>query len=79
MKKILVMLVALIFSASITGCEYFDGAKCMATVQRAYPNGIVWRLPDIDYRFVVLDSGRVIYVRTVDTWDKISSINIIKQ
>ena len=70
-------------AAVFTSCNdlhnSLDNSKCMETVEKTYPKARVYPLPDERYRYVVIDTcGKVMYVRVLGKWDKISSINVIQ-
>lgn len=68
----------LLVAVAVSSCESFDNSRCMSTVQNEYPKAKVFPLPDKDYRYIVVDTcGKVLYVRVMGKWDKITTTNLV--
>ena len=73
-KNLITLTILFIILNGTLGClDDIDNARCLSTVQKKYPNAVVYPLPDIDYRYIVLDSTRVRYVRVVGDWEEITT------
>lgn len=74
--KFISLLILIMMLSSCRLWESFDNSRCLSTVQKAYPKATVFPLPDEKYRFIVVDScNRVLYVRVMGEWDKITTVN----
>ena len=72
-------MLSLIFTSCDDITKSIDNSRCMETVEKAHPKAKVYSLPDKEYRYIVIDTcGKVMYVRVLGSWDKISSVNIIQ-
>ena len=52
----------------LNGCGQ-DRAGCMRTVRQAYPGKTVNRLGTSDWRYIIIDSGKVSIVETMNVFD----------
>jgi hypothetical protein len=79
LQRIIGLLMAVILIISLVGCDSFDNAKCLETVQKKYPKAKIYPLPDKDCRYIVVDSAEVRYVRVMGKWDEITSDNLVSK
>ncbi len=77
MKSYIIILLVGVMVFVSTGCKDQDNSLCMATVQAEYPDAIVFSLPDIRYRYIVVTKNEVRYVRMMGSWEKITSDNLV--
>lgn len=58
-----------------------DAMKCRESVELAYPDAIVYPVPDKKYLFIVMrDNCEVLLVSTMDlNSPKVTSVNVIKR
>ena len=71
MRKIfnlgLILITFVLLNSCFTSGGY-DNIKCQQSVQKSYPNAIVFAIPDEKYSFIVVDTcGEVRYVKTMST------------
>jgi hypothetical protein len=58
----------LLLAAGLSSCgDSFNSDKCWQQVQTTFPKSTVWKMPDKNYAFIVVDScGAVYYVKTMN-------------
>jgi len=78
MKKIFsIIVIAFLFSS----CRIIGDSNCREIVEKSYPKSEVYSLPNIPYKYIVIDStGAILFVQNNEIFSsEISSVNIIKK
>ena len=78
MKKILI---GIVLVAGLISCSGLNSSKCRETVEKVYPDAIIYSSPGRSYTFIVMrDNCEVLLVTTGDLYTtKITNTNLIKR